>query len=115
MSTYENFYIKAEVGLLEFPLPLKDFIKKDEEGQEVEGEYYTIPEYLATRGHTVSRYSPDSKYFIKGFAFNLEGLDELRNNLSGFGLELGTNIWILSPNEVHEELTKPEWNGDENL
>lgn len=46
------------------------------------------------------------KYFIKGFNFNLAGLDALRDKLIDFGLELGTNIWILSPNEAKEELFK---------
>lgn len=110
---YQNFFIKAPVQMLGVSLPLNEFIKKDEEGNTVEGEYYTIPEYLATIGHTVDRYSTDG-YFIKGFAFNFEGLKELEVKVSAFGLELGTSIWILSPVEVLEELAKVEWNGDAN-
>lgn len=110
---YQNFYIKAPVQILEVPLPLNEFIKKDEEGNTVEGEYYTIPEYLATIGHTVDRYSSDG-FFIKGFGFNFDGLKELESKLGDFGLTIGTNIWILSPSEVQEELAKEEWNGDAN-
>ena len=113
---YENFYIKAPVEILGAPLPLKAFIKKDEQGQPlVPTEYMTIPEYLATFGHKVSRYSNDGTYFIKGFGFTLAGIDEIREKLSTFGLELGTDIWFLSPAEVQEELKKPEWQPDELL
>jgi len=107
---YQNFYIKAPVQLLGVPLPLKEFIKKDEQGQPLDPvEYMTIPEYLSTFNHKVSRYSNDGVFFIKGFGFNLAGLDELRAKLAEFNLELGKNIWILSPAEVQDELQKPEW------
>lgn len=107
---YQNFYIKAPVQLLGVPLPLKEFIKKDGQGQPLNPvEYMTIPEYLATFNHKVSRYSNDGTYFIKGFGFNLAGLDELRTKLADFNLTLGTDIWMLSPAEVQDELQKPEW------
>ncbi len=111
---YQNFYIKAPVKLLGVPLPLKEFIKKDEQGQPLDPvEYMTIPEYLTTFNHRVSRYSNDGTYFIKGFGFNLSGLDELRAKLADFGLTLGTDIWILSPAEVQIELQKREWKQDD--
>ena len=99
---YENFYIKAPKELLEVPLPLSMFKKEDDS-------YMNIVEYLATIGHTVDRFSTDG-YFIKGFGFNYDGLRELENKAGEFGLEIGINMWILSPVEVHEELSKPEWN-----
>jgi len=106
---YQNFFIKAPIAILEQPLPLTEFIKKDGEGNDIAGEYYTIPEYLATFNHTVERYNEDNSYFIKGFAFNVNGLDEMRARLTDFGLTLDTNVWILSPGEIGEELAKPEW------
>ena len=109
---FENFFIKAKVEVLSLPLPLQSFQKTDDTGAVIVGEYYTIPEYLATFNHTVERYSNDG-YFIKGFGFNLTGIDELRAKLGVFGLELGTNIWILSPAEVQDELKKPEWQSEE--
>lgn len=99
---YENFYIKAPNDLLEVPLPLSMFKKEDES-------YMTIVEYLSTIGHTADRFSTDG-YFIKGFGFNYNGLKELESKASDFGLEIGTNMWILSPTEVYEELAKDEWN-----
>ena len=56
----------------------------------------------------VTHFSQDG-YFLKGFNFNLDGLDELRNNLSMFNLESNTNFWIMSPAEAKDELTKIEW------
>ena len=111
---YENFYIKAPVAMLEAPLPLNGFKKKDENGVELDpAEYMTIPEYLSTFNHTVERFTNDGAYFLKGFGFNLVGIDELRGKLMDFGLELDTNIWILSPAEVRDELAKPEWQAEE--
>lgn len=97
--------------MLEVPLPLTEFQKKDEDGNIVDGEYYTIPEYLATRNHTVERYSNDG-YFIKGFGFNYDGLKELESKLEEYGMSIGTNFWVLSPAEVQEELAKEEWDSE---
>ena len=106
---YHNFYIKAKVELLEVPLPLKAFMKLSDDGVALDPvEYMTIPEYLKTINHTVDRISSDG-YFIKGFGFNLAGLDELRSKFVDFGLTLGENVFILSPGEIGEELAKPEW------
>lgn len=102
---YENFFIKAPVKMLEVPLPLAGFVKPNTDPVE----YYTIVEYLGTINHTVERFTNDGKFFVKGFGFNLAGIDELRAKLGDFGLELGTNIWILSPGEIGEELAKSEW------
>ena len=100
---YENFYIKANVELLEVPLPLEAFKKED-------GSYYTIPEYLSTYGHTVTRFSNDKTMFIKGFGFTFKGIQEMTTKLADFGLEVDVNFWILSPAEVVEELKQPMWN-----
>lgn len=111
--TYENFYIKAPIQLLSVPLPLEAFKKKDEQGEYLDPiEFMTIPEYLATINHTVSRFSKDGKYFLKGFGFNIKGLDEMRNKFSDFNLTLDKDIWILSIEEKQEELSKPEWQSD---
>lgn len=101
---YQNFYIKAPVAMLEVPLPLSTFLKDD-------GSYMAIPEYLEGIGHTVERFSSDG-FFIKGFGFNFDGLKELEAKLGEFGLTIGTNVWILSPVEVQEELSKNEWNSE---
>ena len=101
-NIYHNFYIKAPTQLLEVPLPLEDFKNED-------GSYKTITEYLAEINHTVDRFSTDG-YFLKGFSFNYKGLKELESKLGEFGLEIGTNIFVLSFNEVQEELQKEEWN-----
>ena len=101
-NIYHNFYIKAPVQLLEVPLPLEDFKNED-------GSYKTIPEYLAEINHTVDRISTDG-YFLKGFSFNYKGLKEFESKLGEFGLEIGNNIFVLSFNEVQEELQKEEWN-----
>lgn len=94
---YDNFYIKAPVQMLGVPIPLNDFLYGDT--------YMTIPEYLAKNNRLeVKDFTKDGLFFIKGFSFNLEGLDALREKLVEFGLELGVNIWILSPNEAREEL-----------
>lgn len=99
--TYENFYIKAPIQLLDKPLSLETF--KNENGS-----YKTINEYLADRNHSVKRFSTDG-YFIKGFGFNIDGLDELRSKLPNYGLIEKENFWILSPVEVQEELQKEIW------
>lgn len=99
---YENFFIKAKKELLTQRLPLEQFKKED-------GNYMTIPEYLATFNHTVERFSTDG-YFLKGFGFNYKGLKEFESKLASFGLEIDRNIWILSPAEVQEELKKDIWN-----
>ena len=101
-NIYHNFYIKAPVQLLEVPLPLEDFKNED-------GSYKTIPEYLAEISHTVDRFSNDG-YFLKGFSFNYKGLKELESKLGELGLEIGTNLFILTFNEAQEELMKEEWN-----
>ena len=101
-NIYHNFYIKAPIQLLEVPLPLEDFKNED-------GSYKTIPEYLAEINHTVDRFSADG-YFLKGFSFNYKGLKELESKVGELGLEIGTNLFILTFNEVHEELLKEEWN-----
>ena len=107
---YTNFFIEAPVAMLAVPLPLEAFKKTDENGVVLDPvEYMTIPEYLATFGHTVERYSNDGKFFIKGFGFNLKGVDEVQAKIGDFGLTLGTDIWIMSPYEVTQELKKPEW------
>ena len=98
---YQNFYIKAPEQILHIPLPLSMFKKEDDS-------YMTILEYLATLGHTVEQFSSDG-YFLKGFGFNYQGLKELENKVGEFGLEVGKNIWILSPVEVYEELEKDIW------
>ena len=49
-------------------------------------------------------------FFLKGFSFNYKGLKEFESKLGEFGLEIGMNIFILSFNEVQEELQKEEWN-----
>jgi len=108
-STYQNFYIKAPVAILEVPLPLAEFAKLDDEGNE-DG-FYTIPEYLAAQNHTIERFSSDG-YFAKGFAFNIVGLDEMRSKFADFGMTLGADVFILSPGEIHEELAKPEWSDE---
>lgn len=101
-NIYHNFYIKAPITLLEVPLPLEDFKNED-------GSYKTIPEYLAEINHTVDRFSSDG-YFLKGFSFNYKGLKELEGRVGEFGLEIGTNLFILTFNEVQEELQKGIWN-----
>ena len=101
-NIYHNFYIKAPTQLLEVPLPLEDFKNED-------GSFKTIPEYLAEINHTVDRISTDG-YFLKGFSFNYKGLKELESKLGEFRLEIGNNIFVLSFNEVQEELQKEEWN-----
>lgn len=103
-NTYHNFYIKAPIQLLEAPLPLEDFKNED-------GSYKTIPEYLAEINHTVDRFSSDG-YFLKGFSFNYKGLKELENKVGEFGLEIDTNLFLLTFNEAQEELMKEEWNND---
>ena len=108
---YQNFFVKAKVGILSVPIEHSDFIKTDEEGNLIEGNFNTIPEYLAEFGHTVKRFSSDG-YFIKGFGFNLDGVKELETKLASYGLTLGVDIWILSPREVQEELAKEEWNNE---
>jgi len=100
---FNNFYIKANVELLEVPLPLEAFKKED-------GSYYTIPEYLSTYGHTVTRFSNDGSMFIKGFGFTYKGIQELTGKLADFGLVVDQNFWVLSPEEVAEELKLPIWN-----
>ena len=106
---YENFFIKAPVEMLEVPLPLAGFAKPDTDPVE----YYTIVEYLGTINHTVERFTNDGKFFVKGFGFNLSGIDDLRSKLGDFGLTLDANIWILSPAEVQDELKNPEWQDEE--
>ena len=101
-NIYHNFYIKAPIQLLEVPLPLEDFKNED-------GSFKTIPEYLAEINHTIDRFSTDG-FFLKGFGFNYQGLKELESKVSAFGLEIETNIFILSLNEAQEELQKEEWN-----
>jgi len=110
---FQNFYIVAPVAMLEIALPLAAFKKIDDEGNE-DG-YYTIPEYLTTISHTVSRYSADNTKFCKGFGFNLAGIDELRGKLGDYGLTLGEDLLILSPGEVQDELAKPEWNKEDEV
>ena len=105
---FNNFYIKAYVELLEVPLPLEAFKKED-------GSYYTIPEYLATYGHTVTRYSNDKTMFIKGFGFDFDTIEELIKKLPDFGLVRGENIWIFSEPEVKIELQEPMWNKAEDI
>jgi len=105
---FENFYIKANVELLEVPLPLEAFKKEDDS-------YMTIPEYLATFGHKVTRFSNDGSMFIKGFGFTYKGIQELTGKLADFGLGVDQNFWILSPAEVKEELAKPEWQKEEDI
>ena len=105
---YQNFYIQAPIGMLEVPLPLVAFLKPD-----TIDEYYTIPEYLATMNQTVERYSNDGVYFLKGFGFNIDGLDELRLLLPDWGLTENVNFFIYSHPEALEELAKPEWNTEE--
>ena len=101
-NIHHNFYIKAPVQLLEVPLPLEDFKNED-------GSYKTIPEYLTEIEHTVDRFSTDG-YFLKGFSFNYKGLKELESKVGELGLEIGTNLFILTFNEAQEELMKEEWN-----
>lgn len=101
-NIYHNFYIKAPITLLEVPIPLEDFKNED-------GSYKTIPEYLTEINHTVDRFSSDG-YFLKGFSFNYKGLKELESRVGEFGLEIGTNLFILTFNEVQEELQKRIWN-----
>lgn len=101
-NIYHNFYVKAPIQLLEVPLPLEDFKNED-------GSYKTIPEYLAEINHTVARFSSDG-YFLKGFSFNYKGLKELEGRVGELGLEIGTNLFILTFNEAQEELMKEEWN-----
>jgi len=100
---FENFYVKAKVEMLKVPLPLSAFLKPN-----TTDKYYTIPEYLATLNHTVERFSNDG-YFIKGFGFNIAGLDELRTKFSAYGMTFGVDVFILSPKEVQDELALPEW------
>ena len=105
---FSNFYIKANVELLEVPLPLEAFKKED-------GSYYTIPEYLATYGHTVTRFSNDKTMFIKGFGFTFKGIQDMTTKLATFGLIVDENFWILSPAEVVEALKQPIWNKVEDI
>ena len=100
---YDNFYVKAPIELLNVSIPISDFAKQD-------CSYMTITEYLSSKGKRITYINSSNTLFIQGFTFNLDGLDELRNKLSEFKLELGLNIWILSPNEAREELSKEEWN-----
>lgn len=101
---YQNFYIKAPIELLEVPLPLKEFTNE-------EGEQDNIIQYLARINHTVKRYSSDG-YFLKGFGFNIDGLDNLRTLLPNYGLTEKVNFFILSPGQVSEELSKDIWNDE---
>lgn len=100
--TSDTFYVKAPQELLYITIPLSMFSNNT-------GSYFTIPEYLNSLGKPeVTNFSKDG-YFLKGFNFNLDGLDELRNNLSVFNLELNTNFWIMSQVEAKEELLKDNW------
>ena len=112
---FQNFYVIAPVAILEVPLPLSDFQKKDESGELIPNEYMNITEYLATINHTVERFNNDKTKFCKGFAFNLNGLDEFRDGLTNFGLVLGTDVLVLTVNEVDEELAKVEWVAPESV
>ncbi|MCF6330305.1 MAG: hypothetical protein L3I99_02000 [Sulfurimonas sp.] len=109
---WQNFYIKAKVSMLEIPLPLNEFKKRNGDGDIIEPVvYHTIPSYLATFNHTVSRFSKDG-YFMKGFGFNVAGLDELRDKFSDYGLEFNKDVFIFSLPEALEELKKSEWSSD---
>lgn len=107
---YENFYIKAPVGMLGIPLPLVAF-EKPIDNTDVE-RHYTIPEYLAVSGHTVKRFSNDGVFFLKGFGFNIAGLDEMRVKLGDYGMIENTNFFILSHPEAIEELATANWTID---
>lgn len=102
----DTFYVKAPQELLYAPIPLSMFTNNSDG-------YFTIPEYLNSLGKPEVTYFSQDGYFLKGFNFNLDGLDELRNNLSMFNLELNTNFWIMSPAEAKDELTKIEWEPNE--
>ena len=110
---YQNFYVAAPIAVLAMPLPLEAFKKRDEESEVIPDEYYTIPEYLATFGHKVSRYNNDKTMFMKGFGFNIAGLDEMRAKFSEYGMTLGVNVFILSHPEALEMARLPEWQKDE--
>jgi len=105
---FENFFIKAHKDILKLPLPLETFKILSEEDIWDGKSYHTIPTYLATFGHEVRRFSTDN-HFIKGFGFNIKALDEMRDKFADFGLIFEKNIWILSPEEIIEELKKDEW------
>lgn len=107
--TLNNFWVIAPSSLLGTPLPLEAFKKYDEEGVEIG--YCTIEEYvLREYGHTEIRKSTDGSMFVKGFWFDLAGLDELRSKLSDYDLVENENFWILNAKEVSIKLQEDEWN-----
>jgi len=107
---FDNFYVMAPTQALYVPLPLDDFKKRDRDGELLDPvEYMTIPEYLAIRNQTVEIFNRDKTMFVKGFGFDLDHLDALRENLGRFGLQLNKNVFILTYNKMHEILDLPEW------
>ena len=108
---YQNFYIKSPVEMLDIPLPLEAFLKPADNTDTER--YYTINEYLASINQTIERWTNDGVYFLKGFGFDIDSLDELRLLLPDYGLEEKVNFFIVSPGQVGVELAKPEWNSDE--
>ena len=109
-NTFQNFWIVAPTAILDTPLPVVSFEKRNEEGFVIDGEYLSINEYLAERGHTTPRQNNDGTKFVKGFPFSYTGIKDVEAKIGGFGLEIGTDVLILNQDEVQEELAKDEWN-----
>lgn len=116
---FENYYVKSVVGMLDVPIPVEALLKTDEEGEIIPDEYYTIREYEALFGHTIDRISNDGEYFVKGFQFNYETQDAIREKVADYALVFGyygdesANFIYMNHNEAMEELAKPEWTKEE--
>ncbi len=98
-----NFYVEGVIALLDLPIEIDMFANEDATG------YYTIPEYIATYGHTVEQFNGEKTRFIKGLLFTMNDLDDFRLFLADSIYNKDIDYDILNYPEVLELVGKPEW------
>ncbi len=114
-----NFTLKMTKDRIDTKIPIKKFEAKDTETGDIikdkfgKATYATLPEYLATKNHTIKRFS--DTHFVKGLEFTYKELKEMESELLKQGLVEGRDYWFLSHSELREELAKDEWNPKETI
>ncbi|WBC28521.1 replication origin binding protein [Thiohalocapsa phage LS06-2018-MD03] len=114
MSISGNQTIIGKVELLEVKYPFLALGKDDEElvNNPELLEPITLPEYVATYGHSIKRFNKDKTKFMKPMQFNRKGIKQLEKALDEMEFVEGVDIWILYDIEVPDELAKDEWQGE---
>ena len=105
-----QYTLIAPVELLTEKIIIDEFLIKDEEGVVIEPhDWYTIPEYIATYGHSVQRLNNDQTWFAKGFNFHEQFQYDFIAFLEGLPADMYGDTYHMLKKARELKILNPTW------